>query len=242
MSNSTSTSTSTYTLADLEARLLKMQADVMEFAKKNPLVFRLLGEMVCVGMSNHVNDTQVLKLAMLSQDPKVLYSLSVMLKHVGALPHVCEQFDDAFMEGVEITEEMEDFAGSFIALLESKDWELKAEFWQDLAVDVVADFDAHQRALMEADEDDEDDVDLSDCCFSEAVNPPVVPSAPVICRNWKENGSCKFGAKCRFAHPAPVEVAVAGGGAASRKPCSFWARDGSCRNGQSCKFAHGVPS
>ena len=52
----------------------------------------------------------------------------------------------------------------------------------------------------------------------------------IICRNWQE-GTCKFGDSCGFAH-GEYEVQTVQDG------CPEWGEHGKCANGDSCEFTH----
>eukprot|EP01060_Flectonema_neradi_P009907 TRINITY_DN17060_c0_g1_i1.p1 TRINITY_DN17060_c0_g1~~TRINITY_DN17060_c0_g1_i1.p1 ORF type:complete len:338 (+),score=71.37 TRINITY_DN17060_c0_g1_i1:128-1141(+) len=52
----------------------------------------------------------------------------------------------------------------------------------------------------------------------------------IICRNWQE-GSCKFGDACGFAH-GEIEMQTVQTG------CTDWKDNGACKMGNSCSFTH----
>jgi len=60
-----------------------------------------------------------------------------------------------------------------------------------------------------------------------------------ICFNFQNNGTCKFGAKCRYAHESPL-----GGNNGNafegeeKKPCFMFQNMGNCKFGYNCRFVH----
>lgn len=58
----------------------------------------------------------------------------------------------------------------------------------------------------------------------------------VICSNW-EQGECKFGDKCSFAH-GKEELRVRPNSLFKTVICTAW-MDGECKFGDRCNFAHG---
>ena len=65
-----------------------------------------------------------------------------------------------------------------------------------------------------------------------------------LCRNWAANGSCHFGANCRFAHLDTSGKPTHTPPTQSDTPCRNFQMTGQCRFGSSCHYAHvaGMPA
>merc|ERR1719183_3488524 len=71
--------------------------------------------------------------------------------------------------------------------------------------------------------------------------------APTPCRNFAQNGECRFGDKCRFHHiAADGTIVYAPPAQAPREPsgvkvpCRNWLQYGNCQFGASCRYCGGV--
>ncbi|ORY80740.1 hypothetical protein BCR35DRAFT_245461, partial [Leucosporidium creatinivorum] len=59
-----------------------------------------------------------------------------------------------------------------------------------------------------------------------------------LCRSWEEKGSCRYGAKCQFAHGQHEVREVARHPKFKSEVCrTFWLH-GSCPYGRRCCFIH----
>lgn len=57
-----------------------------------------------------------------------------------------------------------------------------------------------------------------------------------VCRNFRNNGTCRYGDKCRFSHSEGEPIQVP-----SKPPghCFKFGEDGNCSKGDRCRFMHG---
>ena len=72
------------------------------------------------------------------------------------------------------------------------------------------------------------------------------PDQKEDCRDYLRTGRCKYGASCKYSHPANVQ---SGGGMKTpteplvpvrpnEPPCQYYLKHGTCKFGQTCKFNH----
>merc|ERR1712232_1251339 len=60
------------------------------------------------------------------------------------------------------------------------------------------------------------------------------PYKTLLCKWFKENGTCERGDACAFAHGAGEITGF------KTKECKFFAESGTCTRGELCSFAHGA--
>ncbi|KAG5438455.1 hypothetical protein PCK2_000949, partial [Pneumocystis canis] len=59
-----------------------------------------------------------------------------------------------------------------------------------------------------------------------------------LCRNWEENGECRYGLKCQFAHGHSELRSLLRHPKYKTSPCKTFTEIGSCPYGQRCCFSH----
>ncbi|EFN56478.1 hypothetical protein CHLNCDRAFT_15825, partial [Chlorella variabilis] len=59
-----------------------------------------------------------------------------------------------------------------------------------------------------------------------------------LCRSWEETGSCRYGAKCQFAHGREELRPVLRHPKYKTEVCRTFAQSGTCPYGTRCRFIH----
>jgi butyrate response factor len=59
-----------------------------------------------------------------------------------------------------------------------------------------------------------------------------------LCRSWNENGTCRYGTKCQFAHGGDEVRPVQRHPKYKTEVCRSWAATGTCPYGTRCRFIH----
>lgn len=59
-----------------------------------------------------------------------------------------------------------------------------------------------------------------------------------ICRQWMDNGKCRYGRKCQYAHGNEELRMISRHQKYKSKPCKNWTTNGVCPYGKRCTFAH----
>ncbi|KAE9401538.1 hypothetical protein BT96DRAFT_817808 [Gymnopus androsaceus JB14] len=70
---------------------------------------------------------------------------------------------------------------------------------------------------------------------------PVLPGKrkTELCVNWEYRGSCRYGAKCQFAHgEEELRMATRHSKYKTETCRNFWLPGGSCPYGKRCRFIH----
>jgi len=62
-----------------------------------------------------------------------------------------------------------------------------------------------------------------------------------LCRSWRYAGSCRYLAKCKFAHGIPELRPVQRSKKYKTQLCNKWNTFGYCPYGDRCQFLHGIP-
>ena len=60
-----------------------------------------------------------------------------------------------------------------------------------------------------------------------------------LCNNWTEQGACRYGDKCRFAHGEEELRPRRRPKLYKTKPCHAYVRRGTCAYGRRCHYIHG---
>lgn len=61
-----------------------------------------------------------------------------------------------------------------------------------------------------------------------------------LCRSWQQHGSCRYGARCQFAHGAAELRPLVRHPKYRTQPCRTFALAGRCPYGERCTFIHGA--
>lgn len=61
-----------------------------------------------------------------------------------------------------------------------------------------------------------------------------------LCRSWQESGTCRYGAKCQFAHGAQELRPIVRHPKYKTEICRSWAETKTCPYGRRCRFIHDV--